>query len=727
MTINMDKLQETFFQESEEHLSYVESALLQFDVDAPDLEIINSIFRAVHSVKGGAGIFGLEALIELAHLMENLLDQARNEELTITTDTQTLLLETNDVLRHLLSQYSEHQEVDAESIANPKQALQDCLESASLIEVSADGLSENEVAKSTEIEGKHVSEASDGAAEDKFSQLLEDPALEFGFESKNQSSDIADKSETEDEKSGVFGFFDDEPTSEQETVSKETAIEKSGSQRADAFGFFDSPAEPATENQTEEFGFYNEPLVNRPVSDENSAFGFFDEPMNNTPQTSAASKNSSVQRNNVHSIKGAYSKKLSAQKARARKTLAKNDKKAGLMSSSIRVDTQKIDSLVNLVGELVITQSILQVIGSEVDSKIKQRLNMAITELKRNTREIQDSVMSMRMVPISNTFDRFPRVARDLSTQLGKKIDLSIEGGATEIDKGMIEKLTDPLTHLVRNSIDHGIEMPEQRRACGKPERGLITLRAEQSGGSILVNVIDDGAGLNRDKILQKASENGIHCHPDMSDAQVWELIFEAGFSTAENVTDVSGRGVGMDVVRRNIETIGGRIEIDSSPGKGCVFQIQLPLTLAILDGMCVTVGEQVFVIPLANIIESLQPLSSQLKIISNDKLLWIREQYWPLVSLADFMHTGEPTVSPENGVVVLVQTNKKRFGLVVNDLVGQQQVVIKSLEKHYKRVAGVAGATIMGDGSVALIADVESIAEASKLNFPEYHEEIAV
>ena len=381
-------------------------------------------------------------------------------------------------------------------------------------------------------------------------------------------------------------------------------------------------------------------------------------------------------------------------------------------SGSIRVDTYKIDGMVNLVGELVITQSMLSMIGNEVDGKAGEMLQTAIDELQRNTREIQESVMSMRMLPVNMTFNRFPRVVRDLSQKLGKQVKLVIEGGATEIDKSLIEKLVDPLTHLVRNSIDHGIESPETRQAAGKPASGTVVLSAAQKGSSIIISIQDDGAGLNRERILNKAMENGLIHSDDMPDSDIWKLIFEPGFSTAAEVTDVSGRGVGMDVVRRNIESIGGRIEIESKVGEGSSFNIHLPLTLAIVDGMCVAVGDQIFVVPLLNIIESFQPRAEQLQTLSNDNVLWIRGEYWPLVALHELMDVEGAIDAPEEGIVVLLESGKKRFGIQVDALLGQQQVVIKSLEKHYRKVAGVAGATIMGDGKVALILDADSIAQ---------------
>ncbi|ABN61611.1 chemotaxis protein CheA [Shewanella baltica] len=318
---------------------------------------------------------------------------------------------------------------------------------------------------------------------------------------------------------------------------------------------------------------------------------------------------------------------------------------------------------------------------------------------------------SVRMLPVSFVFNRFNRLVRDLSEQLGKNVNLVIEGGNTEIDKGMIEKLVDPLTHLVRNSLDHGIEKPDKRLAAGKSEVGVLSLKASQRGGNIVIAVHDNGAGLNRERIIQKARENGLQVADNISDKQVWQLIFAAGFSTAVEVTDVSGRGVGMDVVRRNIEALGGRIDIESTEGQGSTFEIQLPLTLAIVDGMTVSVGSQIYILPLVHIIESIQPQTEQLKFLAKERLLKVREEYLPLLNLYQLMEIEPNAKSPEEGIVVLLESNHKRFGLCVDALVGQQQVVIKSLEKHYRRIPGVSGATIMGDGSVALILDVESLA----------------
>ena len=385
------------------------------------------------------------------------------------------------------------------------------------------------------------------------------------------------------------------------------------------------------------------------------------------------------------------------------------------------MDIEKVDSLINLVGELVITQSMLKVLGDDLGGS-NSRMGTVLAELERHTREIQQSVMSIRMMPVSFVFNRFPRVVRDLARKLEKEVDLVLEGEHTELDKGLIEKLVDPLTHLVRNSIDHGIERPDVRRDRGKPEKGTITISAAQRGGTIQICIDDDGAGLNRERIMNKARENGLNVSDDMNDADVWDLIFQPGFSTAEVVTDVSGRGVGMDVVRRNIQQLGGRVNIASRALRGSTITITLPLTLAIVDGMGVMVGDQTFIIPLVSIIESMRPYPENIEQLAGSALLHVRDQFWPVLPLYQVMDAEPRHTSPSEGIVVLIETSKRRYGLLVDELVGQQQVVIKSLEQHYKRVPGAAGATIMGDGSVALILDVESLADVA----PILDEEIA-
>jgi two-component system chemotaxis sensor kinase CheA len=464
-------------------------------------------------------------------------------------------------------------------------------------------------------------------------------------------------------------------------------------QTTDSFGFFAENKVPGAEHRDlSDFGFFTAERNGQIAQTIDPGFGLFDE-LEPEP---------------------ALSKKAAAAEPIALpKTDAGPVKKAGNSSgeSTLRVETTKIDALVNLSGELVITQSMLALIGAEVSGELGERLQSALLELERNTCEVQDAVMSVRMLPVSSVFNRFPRLVRSLAAKLKKKVELVVEGGSTEIDKGMIERLVDPLTHLVRNSLDHGIETAQQRLDLGKAESGTLLLKAEQKGGSIVISISDDGAGLNRERILAKARENGIVSAHSPADEDVWPLIFSPGFSTAAEVTDISGRGVGMDVVRRNIEALGGHIAIESKAGVGSTFRIQLPLTLAIVDGMCVAVGEQVFVLPLVHIVESIQPSPEQLKTLSNQQLIKVRGEYLPLLNLSQLMAIKPTNPSPDQGIVVLIETSKHRFGLCVDALVGQQQVVIKSLERHYRRVNGVSGATIMGDGSVALILDAESLA----------------
>ena len=389
---------------------------------------------------------------------------------------------------------------------------------------------------------------------------------------------------------------------------------------------------------------------------------------------------------------------------------------ASVEASSIRVGVDKVDNLINLVGELVISQAMLAQTASRVDPVLFESLMTSVAQLERNTRDLQESVMSIRMLPISFVFNRFPRVVRDVATKLGKQVELVTVGEGTELDKGLIEKIADPLTHLVRNSLDHGIELPAIRSAAGKNPKGTLTLRASHQGGSIVIEVSDDGAGLSRERILAKAQERGLPAHEGMSDHEVWQMIFAPGFSTAEVVTDVSGRGVGMDVVKRNIEGMGGRVELASTPGAGAKVTIRLPLTLAILDGMSVAVGNEVFIIPLTYIVESLQPTVEDIKTISSSgQVVQVRGEYLPLVPLYSVFKIEAKAHEPHQGIIVIIESDDGKIALLVDALVGQHQVVIKSLEGNYRKVAAVSGATIMGDGRVALILDVVALVRGNQ------------
>ena len=388
-----------------------------------------------------------------------------------------------------------------------------------------------------------------------------------------------------------------------------------------------------------------------------------------------------------------------------------SDKAAPSTDTSIRVHVEKVDQLINLVGELVITQAMLAQSAASADSALYEKLQSGLHQLERNTRDLQEVVMSVRMLPISVVFSRFPRMVRDLAGKLGKQVELKTLGEATELDKGLIEKIADPLTHLVRNSLDHGIETPDKRLAAGKPQQGVITLKAAHQGGNIVIEVADDGAGLNRARILDKARERGLPVRDDMSDQEVWMLIFEAGFSTAEIVTDVSGRGVGMDVVKRNINAMGGRVEIESAAGSGTRIIIRLPLTLAILDGLSVAVGEQTYIIPLGYIIESLLMKESDLRTVSGGgHMMHVRGEYLPLLALRDVFSLPCAVAHPDTRIVVIVEAEGRKIALEVDELLGQYQVVIKSLETNFRKLSGISGATIMGDGRVALIVDVAAL-----------------
>lgn len=613
MSIDMKQFHSVFFDESQEHLDEMEHLLLELDTQNPDPEQLNTIFRAAHSVKGGSGIFGFDALGSVTHIMESLLDNVRQGKLAIDPPMVDLFLSSVDVLKGILESYKSGTDIDwvsankicerLETITNPQAAPVD---------------------QDTGIEG--------------------------------------------------FGLFAESASIEVE----------------DGFGFFGDPVLPSTQ---ETYGFFaDEPPAVAASNSDNSVNGAL---ANNAPNPVVNDASSA-----------APSKTAPASPAKPKTVDATNE------NSSIRVDVTKVDQLINLVGEIVITQSMLNLIGQSIDGALGEKFQSVAAELERNTREIQEAVMSIRMLPVSFVFNRFPRVVRDLSTKLGKSIDLIIEGGDTELDKGLTEKLADPLTHLVRNSIDHGIESTDIRIERNKNPTGTVVLKAAQQGGSIVISISDDGGGLNRKRILAKAHEKNIAVGENPSDAEVWQLIFAPGFSTAEAVTDVSGRGVGLDVVKRNVQSLGGRIDIESKEGVGATFTIRLPLTLAIVDGMCVSVGNQTFIIPLVNIVESMQPLEKDIKtLVGDDQLLLVRDQYWPILPLYKAMQLEPDFKEAHKGIAVLIEANKHRFALFVDALVGQQQVVIKSLEQHYRRIQGVAGATIMGDGSVALILDVESLA----------------
>jgi two-component system chemotaxis sensor kinase CheA len=474
-----------------------------------------------------------------------------------------------------------------------------------------------------------------------------------------------------------------------------------GAGEGDGYGFFEPL--PAT------------PSVQPVVAEEGDGFGFF-QPLDDAAPSAPSSADAPIEPivEPVAPVAVVVPERPAAEpRARAAKAASAA---AAVGDSSIRVSVEKVDQLINLVGELVITQAMLLQTAAQMQENAPDRLINGLAQLERNTRDLQESVMSIRMLPISFVFSRFPRVVRDLSGKLGKQVELKTSGETTELDKGLIERIADPLTHLIRNSLDHGIELPEKRIAAGKNPVGTITLKAYHQGGNIVIEVGDDGGGLPRNKILAKARERGLQVSDQMTDQEVFNLIFEAGFSTAEQVTDVSGRGVGMDVVRRNIQSMGGRVEIDSMLGVGTRMTVRLPLTLAILDGMSIAVGDQTYILPLSYVIESFQPQVGDIKTLSNQaRVIQVRGEYLPVVALHEVFNIKLRAGDFTQGIMVVIDADGIKAALYVDALVGQHQVVIKSLEANYRRVQGISGATIMGDGHVALILDVSAIAGMAK------------
>ena len=437
-----------------------------------------------------------------------------------------------------------------------------------------------------------------------------------------------------------------------------------------------APAEPAAASAPteEKFGFFEEPAplhpMRRSTDKKDEKYGFF-EPQPDTP--------------------------------------GEHNRRRG-DASSIRVSVDKIDRIVNLVGELVIAQAMVQQSVATQGAKADERLAHSVATLDRNTRELQQAVMAIRMMPMEFVFSRFPRLVYDVSTKLGKKVQLRTQGNDTELDKELIEQLVDPLTHVVRNAIDHGIEPPAERVRAGKPETGTIVMRATHRGGSVIIDVTDDGRGLDRDRIVAKARELGIPADDSWTDVQAWGLIFEAGFSTAKEVTNLSGRGVGMDVVRRNISHMGGTVSVSSVKGQGTTITLQVPLTLAVLDGMIVGVGAEQYIVPLEFVAEAFKPSAGDIKsIVGQASLVAVRGEHLPIVRLDQAVQLDrDPATAPEP-ICLVVEVDNRRAALLVDNLIGQQQLVVKSLETNLHGVHGVAGATILGDGRVALILDVSS------------------
>ena len=767
MAIDMSQFYQVFFDESAEHLAAMEGLLLDLDVENPDSEQLNAIFRAAHSIKGSAGTFGFTDLADTTHILENLLDRIRKQELGLRAEMVDAFLECGDLLREMLEAHQGRGEVDAGAVAaicarlrelSTDQACETAVPQAEAAPVAhglpARGLRVFDiqfVPTAISAQGDGVRNLLDELKSLGALEVLAQPdagAAAVGYWQVRLTSDVGQEAFADQidfiadngawrvlESSAVgqsddsgFGFFDDSPGAPEadagygffEPLEQPSPANASSSAAdGDGYGFFEPlPAAETPEvaavaaEEGDGYGFFEpvaEPVSTPPaVAEEGDGFGFFAPLPPVVPEPPPV-----VVEPLAPAVLLPVEKPVAEPRARASKAASAA---AASGDSSIRVSIEKVDQLINLVGELVITQAMLLQTATQMQESAPERLVNGLAQLERNTRDLQESVMSIRMMPISFVFSRFPRVVRDLSGKLGKKVELKTTGETTELDKSLIERIADPLTHLIRNSLDHGIESPEARIAAGKSPVGTITLKAYHQGGNIVIEVGDDGAGLPRNKILAKARERGLQVSEQMTDQEVFHLIFEAGFSTADQVTDVSGRGVGMDVVRRNIQSMGGRVEIDSMLGVGTRMTVRLPLTLAILDGMSIAVGDQTYILPLSYVIESFQPRMGDIKTLSNQaRVIQVRGEYLPVVVLHELFNIKPQSADFTQGIMVVIDADGIKAALFVDALVGQHQVVIKSLEANYRRVHGISGATIMGDGHVALILDVSAIAGMAK------------
>ena len=712
MSIDMSQFYQVFFEESAEHLASMESLLLALDLDAPDPDQLNAIFRSAHSIKGGSGTFGFTDMTEVTHVLETLLDGIRKNEIAITAEMVDAFLQAGDVLSGLLEAHQNGTIADLDASGEIRAKLQALTAEGSARSAGDTVPFAEKAAFLTTAQHRYricfPCNADIFPREGQLESLLEEVRNVGNIDAQSMEGEQAElelvTQLSADALREIFSFFLD---ADQITLTPMEDVKEEDP----GYGFFD---DAVSADAREDYGFFVEPEELKANVGEAQGFGFFIEPEQVKSEVEEAQGYGFFVEPKPVSPADELPKRRYTDNAPETAQRRASDKPAA--ETSIRVSVEKVDQMINLVGELVITQSMLAEAASHLDAALHERLINGLVQLERNTRELQESVMSVRMMPINFVFSRFPRLVRDLAGKLDKMVQLRLVGEGTELDKGLIEKISDPLTHLVRNSLDHGIEMPDERIAKGKDAMGTITLRAAHQGGNIVIEVTDDGAGLNREKILSKAREKGLPVTDAMSDAEVWQLIFAPGFSTAAVITDVSGRGVGMDVVKKNIEGIGGRVEIASRHGQGSTITIRLPLTLAILDGLSVAVGEEIYIVPLSFISESLQPATDAIKEISGQgKVVHVRGEYVPVIALHQVFNIAPRMRDPADGILVLLEAEGKKIALFVDNLVSQHQVVIKSLETNYRKVPGVSGATIMGDGRVAMIIDVAALVKLAQ------------
>lgn len=705
MSVDLSQFHQVFFEESFEGLDIMESQLLELQPGDVDGETVNTIFRAAHSIKGGAGTFGFMQISDFTHVVETLLDEIRAGDRSMEKHYVELFLLSVDCLRSMLESLQGGDEPDMDRANELKADFQKILDGVSVDSEQEETKSATETSRSDVIVQ---------------SEELKDLPAGIGWLINFRSD--ADILRTGNEPFRMFRELTD-------VVGKDAIIIRP---------VFDSLPE-FTSLDPEECRIHWEIRIEKDIEKgeistvfewveddcEISFRSLSDVTEESEDKSSAVVVSDSNEKENSEEIAEVNSSsaaiepeanpifvKPSPEKNPAAEQKTKKTAARGNENSSIRVSIDKVDSLINMVGELVITQSMLGQLGNDFDLSRLAKLQEGLSQLEQNTRELQESVMKIRMMPISFAFSRFPRLVRDLGSQLNKNINLIMLGENTELDKTVMEKIGDPLVHLVRNSLDHGLETTAERVACGKSEEGTITLNAFHQGGNIVIEIKDDGAGLNERKILEKAIQNGlVNENQDLTAEEIHHLIFLPGFSTADSVSDISGRGVGMDVVRRNINELNGTIDVSSVPGEGSTFTIRLPLTLAILDGQLVRVGDQTYILPLVSIVESIQLQKKSLNNITGSQyVMQLRDEYIPIIRLEDVFSLQQEGEESEEAMLVVVEGDNEKLGLVVDDLLGQQQVVIKSLEQNYRRVDGVSGATILGDGTVALIIDISSI-----------------
>ena len=665
MSLDLSRFHQTFFEESFEGLDTMEAALLRLDPACVEAETINTIFRAAHSIKGGGGTFGFTAVSAFTHLLETLLDQMRSGQRAVTTEGVNLLLSSVDAVRELLHAARDGRAANLDLIADRQQALERTLASVSpAAGAAALPVAANEAPAAPAVRGWTI-------------RFAPQPGL---FRSGNDPLRILR------ELSGLGDL--------QAKVELPPALTLAQSAAEDCHASW----------QLELVSSAGEAAVRE-------AFAWVEDDceLEIAPLAPPAEA-----RPALTLIQGGKAEAPAVAAPPAKRWTGPERRSGNEAAGSIRVPNDKIDVLINLVGELVITQAMLAQTGANLDPVANERLLTALAQLDRNTRSLQESVMGIRMLPMDFVFSRFPRLVHDLAGKLGKQVRLDTVGADTELDKSVIEKIADPLTHLVRNALDHGIEMPDQRRAAGKPEEGIITLAASHRGGNIVIEISDDGRGLHREKILAKARSSGLDAPDSLADAEVWQLIFAPGFSTAETITDVSGRGVGMDVVKKNILALNGHVDLSSRPGEGMRVTIRLPLTLAILDGMSIAVAGEVFIVPLAAVVESLQARPEDVMTVGHAaRVLRVRKEMVPIVDLHELLRLPRQ-VGGERQLCILIESEGRKLALGVDDLLGQQQVVVKSLEANYRRVPYMSGATILGDGRVALILDAADLVRRS-------------